>query len=284
MGDIASKPSGEASPARHSGIQAGIRALVVGAALLCGGAAVATMAREPARAVRPRPIVEGWIAIAKPVRIYSFEAPAFRGSPATYTARRHTPDGGREDTLAFGTFGGTAPMLRISVFRRAREAADTAPLASVLASTAAAAGLTSVEEGPFRPLQRDAAKGPANDAGEGIATRFGRVEVSDLVLSGGGKLASCDGFRLAVDQPALTVTGLVCAANGRPMPRKALGCLIERLDLASARDDRTLIDFFAASELRRDSGCVGMGLGPNAVHAAWLDDISDTPDESSRRR
>ena len=45
-----------------------------------------------------------------------------------------------------------------------------------------------------------------------------------------------------------------------------------------------LIDFFAESELRRDAGCVGMGLGPSAVHAAWLDDISDTPDKSLPRR
>ena len=221
MGDIASTSSGKASPARHSGIPAGIRALgiVVGAALLCGGATVAaaTMGREPARAVRRLPIVEGWIASAKPVRIYSFEAPAFRGSPATYTARRHTPDGGREDTIAFGTFGETAPMLRISMFRRAREAADIAPLASVLASTAAAAGLTSVEEGPFRPVQRDVAKDPAKDPckgqgegpGQGIAMRFGRVEVSDLAR---GRAA-----RLHGDGPGLRRQRQADAAQGAGM-------------------------------------------------------------------
>ncbi len=301
MSGIASNLSTRASPARRAGIRA--LSFAIGAALLCGGVAVAatTIARGPVRAASPKPtspkptspeptflepaspkpMAEHWIAIAKPVRIYDLEAPAFRGLPATYTARRHALGGGREDTLVLGALSGTAPMLRFSAFRRADEAADAAPLATALARLAADAGLTRVEEGPFRP---DVDQNPRRGQGEGITTRFGRVEVAGLVLSGGGRLVSCDGFRLALDRPAFAVTGLACAAYGRPMPRRTLACLIERLDLASARDDRDLIDFFAASELRRDAGCAGMGLGPNAVHAASLDDISDTLGESLRRR
>ncbi len=282
MSDIAPGLSKTTPSARRGGALG----LVVGAALLCGGAAVAARAtaRGPDRASEPKPVAESWIAIAKPVRIYSFEAPAFRGLPAAYTARRHALGGGREDRLVFGTFGHGAPMLRVSLFRRAGEAPDATPLTAVLARAAADAGL-----GVGDPLRRGAlapgvGRSAAHGQAERVATRFGGAEVADLALSDGTTAAPCTGFRLALDRPAFAMTGLVCAADGAPMPRRALGCLIERLDLASARDDRDLIDFFAASELRRDAGCAGMGLGPNAAHAAWLDDISVTAGKSLRRR
>ena len=280
----------KASTAGVSGRRASAPGIVGDAALLCGVAAVvlaaAAIGRAGDRAAAPKPaaIVESWVAIAKPVQVFSFEAPTFRGLPMTYTARRHTLGGGREDRLAFGTFGGNAPMLRVNLFRRAGEAPDATPLAGALAHAAADAGLSVVRNGLSGVVT-----GRNAGLAERIATRFGRVEVADLAVSGlvpsgAAGLASCSGFRLAFDRPAFSMTGLACAADGKPMPRRVLGCLIERLDLASARDDRDLIDFFAASELRRDAGCAGMGLRPNALHAAWLDDISVTPNKSLRRR
>ena len=47
---------------------------------------------------------------------------------------------------------------------------------------------------------------------------------------------------------------------------------MDRLDIASGGEDRALIDFFAAAELKRDAACNGMRMGPDTVHAAWLDE------------
>ena len=264
--------------------------LALGGVLLGGAAAAAARAvaslpsaPPPTKAVAP---VESWSKIVKPVRVYGFEAPDLRALPLVYAARRHALGGGREDTIVVGAFGAGTPLLRFSLFRRAREAVDAVPLAVALARQAAEAGLSATGLGGALP-------GPSERMPDRLATRFGRVEVADLALASGpgavraaagtaGK--TCSGFRLALERPAFTLTGLACGAGGKPMPRHALGCLIERLDLAAARDDRELIDFFAASELRRDAGCAGMGLGPNAVHAAWLDDKSGTPRETPHRR
>jgi hypothetical protein len=45
-----------------------------------------------------------------------------------------------------------------------------------------------------------------------------------------------------------------------------------------------LIDFFAATELRRDGACEGMRLGPDTLHARWLDDKPATQRKTLRRR
>ena len=94
----------------------------------------------------------------------------------------------------------------------------------------------------------------------------------------------CSGFRLSLAAPPLTIGGLACGATGKPMTRKALACMLDRLDLHSGGEDREMIDFFAASERRRDPSCSGAGLAPDALHAAWLDDKPVTHGRTSRRR
>ena len=211
-------------------------------------------AADPAALAPPG---SAWTEIVKPVRIYSLEAPEFAGRAATYTARRHVIGGGREDVLALGTLDGAAPAIRLRIFRRGTEPAADVPLFAALVHEAAQAGLA-------------VGRSSLPDV---LPTRFGRFEVADITLTRkDGAATPCGGFRLALDKPALSISGLACGRHVAPMSRQAMGCLIERLDVASARDDRALIDFFAATELRRNAACAGMRLGPDGLHAPWLDE------------
>ena len=209
-----------------------------------------------------------WVDIVKPVQIYSLEARELAKLPSTYAARRRGGDI-REDVLGFGTWHGDQPSLRLRVLRggEAPAALDTA-----IVRQAAAVGV---------------AIGPSKKP-EMLATRFGAFEIADVTSSGPGATMACSGLRLAVALPALTFDGFACGAEGQAIPRKTLACLIDRLDLASVGEDRALIDFFAATDLRRDADCDGMRLAPDRAHAAWLDDksapVAPTVGRSASRR
>ena len=209
-----------------------------------------------------------WIDVPRPVRIFDLAAPMFRGSPLLYSARRSTAGDGREDVLAYGTPGHDTAALRLRLERRGVRAVAPPPLFSAIASQAADAGL-SVERAGLAGV---------------MPTRFGRFEIANVTLTDASATRlPCSGFRLALDAPAFTISGLACGAPGKPLTRAALACLVDRLDLASGGDDRAMIDFFAASERHRDASCVGARLAPDALHAAWLDDKPVTHAKTSRR-
>jgi hypothetical protein len=279
MSDIAFKSWHLAAPPSRTFELSALRATIVKVGALGLLAAIfgaLALAAIPKPAPLPTPVenavvaapVEHWIEIRKPVQIFSLQAPELRGLPLAYAARRHSVAGGREDTLAFGTLADGGSALRLGLFRRADEKAVSVPFYASIASQAADAGL-GIERSGLPDL---------------VVTRFGRMEVADVALSGKGRSQSCHGFRLSLTGPALSMTGFACAPATKPMSRATLGCLIERLDLASAREDRALIDVFAASELHRNAACEGMRLGPDSVHAAWLDDKPATLAKRIRRR
>ena len=249
-------PSGFGRRLAGLAIRAGI-----GTALLVGAAAILVSALHHLPAAQP-PAPHpargaAWQEIVKPVQIYNLEAPEFAGAPLVYTARRHTAGGGREDVLALGTLDSGKPAIRLRTFRRGEEATSKVPLFAALAHEAAQVGLAIGRSG----------------LPDLMATRFGRFEVVDISLvRQDAATAPCDGFRLLLDKPALAITGLACGRHATPMSHAEVGCLVERLDVAAARDDRELIDFFAESELRRNAACAGMRLGPDGLHAPWLDD------------
>lgn len=233
-------------------------------------AALSSLAAALSRPVAPAPAPAAprptWMDIPKPVQIFSLQAAALEGRPLVYSARRLTTGEIREDVLAFGAIGGDAPALRLNLLRR-RAGPTRVPLFAALAREAADVGLA-VERSGLPDL---------------MTTRFGRFETAEVTLAGQGAPglsagATCSGFRLALTKPELSITGLACGT----VARGNLGCLIDRLDLASAGEDRALIDFFAATELTRNVACKGMRLGPDEAHAAWLDDKPDTPPKSRK--
>ena len=220
----------------------------------------------------PAPVAPTWLDIIKPVQIYNLEAPILADAPIVYSARRRSTGGGREDTLTFGVLGDASKALTLRIARQESDPMSKPPLYAVFARRAADAGQSIDRVGPT----------------DLMPTRFGAFEIAAVTLATTGEKTpsgACEGFRLALDQPGLAISGLACGGT-RPFSQADLACLIDRLDLASGGEDRTLIDFFAASELRRDGACRGIGLSPDKVHAAWLDDKPSpppaTPQASSR--
>ena len=208
-----------------------------------------------------------WLEVVKPIEIFSLEANDFSKATRLYRARRHAEGGGRQDTMILGA-PGREPALRLSLYRRGTEPYSRGPFFADIAHQAADAGLAVIRSG----------------LPDLLPTRFGAFEVADVSLGGGSAPpVPCSGYRLVVDKPALTITGLACVAR-TAMSRSALQCVLDRLDLASGGADKALVEFFAASELHRTATCSGTRLAPDQVHAGWLDDRSATPRRNSRRR
>lgn len=197
----------------------------------------ATAPIAPPPASRPRVV---WIDLAKPSRIYDLSAPQLAREKRAYVARRHATGGGREDVLTFGEFAGKSPFLRLSVYRHGSEKSADAPFFVDMARRAAPLGL-GLGRATFTQNQ---------------ATRFGDFESAALTMAEGRVTRdNCRGFRLSAADPGLTIAGFACAAGDEPLSASDLACLVNRLDLLAAGDDRALRDFFAAAQARGGRGC-----------------------------
>ncbi len=248
--------------------------------LTAGGleAAIAFVAaRGPAeQASGTSPPSQDWAEINRPIAVYDLAGTEFAKLPLVYRARRHRPDGAREDVLTFGNPGTAKPYLQLSLLRR-RAAAERAPpgLADDLAGLARDRHVT---------LSRIQASAPAE-------TRFGTVEAADLLLWEGGSATPCLGFRGPPGPGVLRIAGFACGSPDRPLGRAALACAIDRIDLLSAKDDGPLRAVFVAAERRAGAACGGGSQALNATdspggssllasasrRAAWLDPANDIP-------
>jgi hypothetical protein len=205
--------------------------------------------RDWPKSARPAPEPSApppaWIDIAKPYPLFDLSAPSFWRDPPLYAARRHVAGGGREDVLTFGQFGGPKAFLRFSLYRHGTEDAAAPAYFVDMARRASGAGLGVTEA----------------DLPQALPTRFGAFESGTLELSGpaGAKRRNCRGFRLEVAAPGLTLGGLMCGGGDEKVGATDLACVIDRLDLLSAGQDRALADFFGAAERRKGRSC---GDGP----------------------
>ena len=220
-----------------------------------------------------------WIEINHPIALYDLSGTDFAKLPRTAHARRHQPDGAREDILTFGTLGSSKPYLRLSLLRTGHD------------------GLTPVGDDPDIGSVETLADDLARLAGSGqqvvtalhgataILTRLGVVTVGDLQLSEDGLPTPCLGFRgFPGGSDGLRIAGFACGVGGKPIERSALACTIDRIDLVSAGDDRRLRAIFVAAEREPDSSCAGervrsAGGLMTAVGArtTWLDRDADLP-------
>jgi hypothetical protein len=195
---------------------------------------------------RPAPVVSApppaWVDAARPLPMFSFDAPEFARAPSSYTMRRHSTGGGREDVMTFGSFAGPDPYLRLVVYQVGAEASPRAGLFVETARRAAEAGLA-----------LDGLSGAVS-----LPTRFGAAEWAEARIAAPGDAApraGCAVVRFSADEPQLRVFGVACGPEGTPFPRKQMSCLIGRLDLSAAGEDPDLQRFFARSELARDAAC-----------------------------
>ncbi len=230
---------------RRSSLLLRMGIMVLAAVGLAAGGLEAAIALVPAREPAQQALAasRNWTEINHPIAVYDLAGTEFAKLPLVYRARRHRPDGAREDVLTFGSLGPAKPYLLLSLLRRpaAAEREGSAGLADDLAGLAAARHAT---------LSRIQAAAPAE-------TRFGTVEAVELLLWDAGNATPCLGFRGPAGAGVLRIAGFACGSPGRPIGRAALGCVIDRIDLLSARDDAPLRAVFVAAERRAGSACGG---------------------------
>ncbi|KPF67372.1 hypothetical protein IP69_13590 [Bosea sp. AAP35] len=220
---------------------------------------------RPVRDVRqePRPSLgsrENWVTITKPIPIFGLESPELDRGSATLEARRSQDGAQREDVLRFAAFTEPKPhlLLRLSVEHDRDELSR--PFIIALVREAAARALS---------VQRSSL--PA-----AIQTRFGPVETADATLSDGQTTRACIAFRMEAGALPLSMSGWWCGGD-KPADRQQLVCLIDRIDLLNAGDDRALRTAFARTELNRQPACAPPRLSASGRKVFWLDADGATP-------
>ena len=181
----------------------------------------------------------GWVEVHKLFRLFEQTSPYFGAAGGGYSARRHVEGGGRVDVIQLGAVSGPGPWARTEIYRFGREGANRQSLYNDMAQQASWSGFSILRYSQPSLL----------------TTRFGALELVDLVLTGGGREPACAGYRLRADDPGLSISGVACGSGIKPLDRLALVCALDRISLVSAGDDRALGQFFAASELGLDENC-----------------------------
>ena len=110
-----------------------------------------------------------------------------------------------------------------------------------------------------------------------IATRFGPVETADATLSDGQTSRACIAFRMEAGALPLAMSGWWCGGAAKPADRQQLVCLIDRIDLLNAGDDRALRSAFARTELNRQPACAPPRLSATGRKVSWLDADGQAP-------
>ncbi|WP_166140879.1 hypothetical protein [Methylosinus sp. RM1] len=153
------------------------------------------------------------------------------------------PSGGRQETHTFGAFDNGRPYLRLDILQPAGEKLGNSDFFLDVARHAARAGLGVVRIGQPTPL----------------VTRAGAFEAAEIKLSlreGGVAAAaaaaagerSCLAVRLVNASLSMEMAGVACGAGTKPMDRRALGCLLDRVYYLPSGDNRALARSFPRLE------------------------------------
>ncbi|WNJ90860.1 hypothetical protein [Bosea sp. 685] len=211
-------------------------------------------------------IGDSWFKIAKPIAMFGLESPELERQQPAYEAMRSQDGARRQDTLSFGAFETDKPHLRLRLLVTHNNEARPHPFVIALVREASERGMS---------IQRSGV--PTS-----IETRFGTVETADTTLSDGDASRPCIAFRKspgdksAGDLP-LGLSGWWCGAPGRPADRQQLVCLIDRIDLLAAGEDKALRSAFSRTELARQPACAPPRLSATGRKASWLDADGSAP-------
>lgn len=221
-------------------------------------------AESPAAPKIATQVRQGAADAAKPFASFDLDAPAFAHEKKTVGGGAVEDGAGREDNLTFGQFSGTGAYLRLDIRQTDGERLGPADFFVDIGKHVGTAGLVVSRISPPTPL----------------ATRFGAFEAADIRLSATAKGVderSCLAVRL-VNAPAyLEIAGLSCGAGAKPLDRREMGCLLDRLDYHSNGQNRALDEFFLNAELERGKGCPE-GVAPAAApRASMLDNHVTAP-------
>jgi hypothetical protein len=183
---------------------------------------------------------------------------------------RHS-GGGRDDQLIYGHFatqegGERKPRLEQHLaLSFLREVSSARSLFLDLTTQGAQAGIA-LE----RLRQPDA-----------VTTKFGALEAADATLVQGETRRACLAFRHVSEDHAFRFAGWWCGAEGRPADRRQLACLIDKVSLLSAGEDKALRAVFTQAEKSRDPGCTPPRMAQAGRKTNWLD--ADAPPPALRK-
>eukprot|EP01037_Dinobryon_pediforme_P010082 gene10082-10150_t len=191
--------------------------------LLAGSLLVAKFrAQDQVQARSPQETVK-WVA-RDSGQIFTMDMPEF-GKSTAYSAERMEPGNTLRDTLSLGD---DKRFIRLVMQRNVTGNLSDFYLEMVRRS--ADSGLALVKSGQPQIS----------------STRFGKIEMADVTVSGLQGTLSCAGLRLADHLPALQISGLMCGMTA-PLNFEKIACLVDRLELADV-GDADLIDIFTSTD------------------------------------
>jgi len=79
-----------------------------------------------------------------------------------------------------------------------------------------------------------------------VESRFGKLEIADLSLTGSQGTLTCAGVRMAGHAPQFAISGMMCGMT-QPLNLEKIACLTDRLELKDG-DDADLIDIFTNAD------------------------------------
>jgi hypothetical protein len=252
------------------------RPLGIVAASMIGIAALATLGlslsfgvkpvKTPAESEAPQKEAlaspQGGEVAVKPSFAFDLAAPEFTKEKKT-TASRDI-EGGHEDSLTLGQFAGAGPYLRLDLRQMSGEKRGSPDFFLDLTRHAGGAGLSAIRIGQPSPL----------------ATRFGAFEAADIRLTsatpdGVSGERVCVALRSSASaKGAIEIAGLACGAGAKPMDRRSLGCMIDRLELAPGANV-ALEQFFEATDAERAKAC---GVTSSTEKTNWFEAHSRAPE------
>lgn len=215
---------------------------------------------RPVRDVRQEPrqiaaIGDEWTRIARPIAMFGLDSAELDRQQPVHEALRNQTGSRRQDVLTFGAFAEARPHLQLRLVSESGDAAPQQPFIIAAVREAAERGMS---------VQRSGVP-------TAIETRFGQVETADTTLSDGQSSRSCIAFRKSAGDLPLGLSGWWCGGASRPADRQQLVCLIDKISLLSAGEDKALRTAFSRTELARQPACAPPRLAASGRKASWLD-------------
>lgn len=257
---------------RVGGWARGVEALAPFAALgliglgVVGLGAQWRISRDPAggaaveQRVAPPPAESAWSELAPSSPALKLDDPRFAGAHVKFSARRR--DDEREDVLTLGGFDDEAPYALFVLAHSAAPDPAVAPNSATLPKPAAASSFYVEIARRAAPLGLSLARADLPVLRD---SRLGPTETAGLILAAGPwRRQNCRGLRLGADAAGVTLTGLVCLAEGEPFSERDLLCLLDALAPAAGVD---LGEIFVAAA-RRPALCAAPIAAPLVAAAA----------------
>jgi len=210
-------------------------------------------------ALAARPTMPDWVEVQRPVTTFALGVADVDGQPLRLLARRDRASSAREDRLSAGDFPAAGAYFSLALKRQhdVQESGFFVDMTRHLAEGALA-------------VQRGAQALP-------LASKFGLVEAADMMLSDGQAVRACLVFRHLAGEIGFAFHGVLCGSAARAADRQQLTCLLDRVNLLAAGDDRPLRGYFSRAELRRQASCTPPKLQQAGRKASWLDDGQARP-------